>query len=526
MECTHCLRFFKGVLGLKIHLGKSSCGKIGNAKQLESKSAPASKIHSDILLNQLPESTRLENSLGNPHSASSSSRDSKDELYLQSISTKHNINWPPMNEDKSWEKLDEKVHARLPISGSISDRVEALQSIIFEEASTLFGVKAPFKPKSRNTHRREAKIDQLITQKFNILEQISLACTSFEEQALRQLLSKVRSDLNNARRAENSRKRRWKRKKAKQAFVKNPFDAGKHVLSPKSEAHLKVNQQELDTFLATILSDKEQHTPLGNLEGLEDLPLPNVTLKSGKLKETDFLNIVEKRRNASAPGPNKVPYKVYKKCSHLAKYLFGLISSCFEHGKIPIQWRIASLIFIPKVTDPSENNITDFRQIALMNVEAKLFWALVSRRLYNFFVKDNKIIDTVVQKGSVEGMPGCWEHISMVWEALKDSRLNKRSLTALWLDIANAYGSVPHQLIFFALKRYGIPEKWISLIKNYYNGLWSCSFSESAPSGWHQHQKGIFAGCTISVILFLVAINTIIKYATMNDPKHFLLVMV
>ena len=59
------------------------------------------------------------------------------------------------------------------------------------------------------------------------------------------------------------------KEKAKQAFVKNPFDAGKHVLSPKSEAHLKVNQQELDTFLATMLSDKDQHSPLGNLEGLQ-----------------------------------------------------------------------------------------------------------------------------------------------------------------------------------------------------------------------------------------------------------------
>ena len=428
-----------------------------------------------------------------------------------------------MNDDNKWEKLDEIVHSKLPKSGSLSDRVEVLQTTIYEEGSKLFGLKAPYNPKARVTQRREAKIGQLISHKLSILEQISLACTTFEESALRNILKKLKQQLKIARRAENSRKRRWKRKKARQSFFKNPFEAAKNVLSPKVEGQLRVEKIILDDFLTSVLSDQDQQTPLGMLDGLRELPLPGVALKASRLKETDFEDIVSKRRNASAPGPNKVPYKVYKKCNHIRKYLFLLISSCFDHGKIPIQWRIASLIFIPKVSNPSETNILDFRQIALMNVEAKLFWALIARRLYNFFVKDNAIVNTAVQKGSIEGMPGCWEHMSMVWQTLKDARLNKGTLSSIWLDIANAYGSVPHKLVFFSLNRYGIPEKWINLIKNYYKGLWSCSFSANSPSSWHQHQKGIFAGCTISVILFLVAINTIIEYATMNNPKTYTL---
>ena len=33
-----------------------------------------------------------------------------------------------------------------------------------------------------------------------------------------------------------------------------------------------------------------------------------------------------------------------------------------------------------------------------------------------------------------------------------------------------------------------------------------------APSSWHQHFKGIFAGCTLSIILFLAGINVVIEY--------------
>ena len=112
----------------------------------------------------------------------------------------------------------------------------------------------------------------------------------------------------------------------------------------------------------------------------------------------------------------------------------------------------------------------------------------------------------------MEKVPGCWEHMSLVWEELKNCKLNKSNVAAVWLDIANAYGSVPHQLIFKALERYGIHPYWIKIFKSYYGGLWSRSFSPFAPSSWHKHFRGIFQGCTASIILFLVAMNVVIEY--------------
>ena len=110
-------------------------------------------------------------------------------------------------------------------------------------------------------------------------------------------------------------------------------------------------------------------------------------------------------------------------------------------------------------------------------------------------ITNNKFINTSVQKGCMEKVPGCWEHMSMVWSALKDARSDKLDLATIWLDIANAYGSIPHRVIFFALERYGVPQHWISFIKNYYVGIYSKSFSEHAPSN----------GTNICVVYLLVA---------------------
>ena len=195
---------------------------------------------------------------------------------------------------------------------------------------------------------------------------------------------------------------------------------------------------------------------------------------------------------------------------------------------MPVQWRCAKEVYTPKNKTPCTSKITDFRPIALSNVEGKLFFSLISKRLETHIIKNNKFINQSIQKGCMAKVPGCWEHMSSVWNALKEARSQKSTLSTIWLDIANAYRSIPHNSIFFALERYGVNSKWIQLIRSYYTGLYSKSFSEKAPSTWHQHFRGIFAGCTLSIVLFLAGINVIIEYiltlqvpafVTSNDTK-------
>ena len=124
----------------------------------------------------------------------------------------------------------------------------------------------------------------------------------------------------------------------------------------------------------------------------------------------------------------------------------------------------------------------------------------------------------------MEKVPGCWEHLSLVWHTLKEGRMQKSTLATRWLDIANAYGSIPHKLIVFALRRYGASPQWIRLVENYYKGIFSKSviFSESATSAWHKHHWGIFAGCTLSIILFLAGMNIILEYSLQVKVPKFI----
>ena len=267
--------------------------------------------------------------------------------------------------------------------------------------------------------------------------------------------------------------------------------------------------------------DKNYDIPLGNLEDLP--PEPSLLKKFNKssFSYNAFLEILLTCRNASAPGVNGIPCKVYKKCSEISKFLFKIFQACSKRCQIPIQWRSAQEIHIPKVSNPSENKLSDFHPVALLNVEGKLFFSLVSKRLETHLIHNNKFINNSIQKGCMVKIPGCWEHLSMVSHALKEARAQKSNLAVIWLDIANAYGSIPHKLIVFALHRHRISPQWISLIETYYKGIFSKSFSQSATSSWHRHQQGIFAGCTLSIILFLAGMNIILEYSMQARVPQF-----
>jgi len=90
---------------------------------------------------------------------------------------------------------------------------------------------------------------------------------------------------------------------------------------------------------------------------------------------------------------------------------------------------------------------------------------------------------------------------------------DKGDLVVLWLDLTNAYGSIPHKLVEEALRRHYIPDRFRDLILVYYNNFSLRVSAGCTTSDWHRLEKGIITGCTISVILFTLAMNMLVKAA-------------
>ena len=221
----------------------------------------------------------------------------------------------------------------------------------------MFGHIQPKKRKLAGQSRRTKLSIELIQQKNLPLDQINPASLPEQKTALTQVLINVKSKNWSLRKAEKTRKRHWLVKRAKNKFNANPYKAGKNLLDPKCYCSLNVDQETLHQHKSSNLIDNNYHIPLGNLEGLPPEPLLLKKFNKSCFSFDDFFEILSSRRNAAAPGLNGIPYKVYKKCPKISKFLFKIFQTCFKRCEIPIQWRSAQEIFISKVSSPSENKL-------------------------------------------------------------------------------------------------------------------------------------------------------------------------
>jgi hypothetical protein len=145
--------------------------------------------------------------------------------------------------------------------------------------------------------------------------------------------------------------------------------------------------------------------------------------------------------------------------------------------------------------DPSE-----FRPIALTNTIGKIFFAVIAKRLEKYMMVNDFI--SSVQKGFKAETPGCLEHSFAMYEALLNAKAHQKQIVVAWFDLCNAYGSVRHNLIQFALDWYHVPILIRELILNYYDKICAQIRTKDWTSDTFLFDIGLFQGCVLSCILF------------------------
>ena len=241
---------------------------------------------------------------------------------------------------------------------------------------------------------------------------------------MQQLRETQRQQLTNLRRAEQLRNKRKKQAKRRAEFIANTYKFSKGLLDKEKSGQLERSMQDIQQYLKDTHSDPFRNDPLGNCPRTEPVSEPTTPFKE---------------RTGSAPGPNCIPYKVYKMCPKLLRRLWNLLKVIWRKGKVPECWQQAEGIFTPK--EKGSKHVTDFRTISLLNVEGKMFFAVLARRMPTFLTA-NQYIDTSVQKGGVPGFSGCLEHTSAISQIIREAKVNNKDLYSylarprqcLWLN--------------------------------------------------------------------------------------------
>ncbi|XP_052268605.1 uncharacterized protein LOC127869985 [Dreissena polymorpha] len=351
---------------------------------------------------------------------------------------------------------------------------------------------------------------QAIRQELKKLRKAYRNAKDEEKLGLQELRDLQRKQLMELKKAETARKNRRKRAQQRTAFIANPYKFSKKLLDKEKSGILNSSMKEIQTHLRDTHSDTRRDDPLGPCSHIMPEPAPTIALDSKEPTLAEVKDVVKKARAGSAPGPNGIPYKVYKMCPRLLRRLWRLIKVVWRKGQVPECWQKAEGLFVPKETN-SHNN-SQFRTISLLNVEGKIFFAVLARRLTTYLTA-NKYVDTSIQKGGVPGFSGCVEHTSALSQLIREAKVNQQDLTVVWLDLANAYGSIPHQLIRRALDHYHIPAHVQKIALGYLDKIQLRFSVREKITEWQRLEKGIITGCTVSVVLFVMGMNLILNAA-------------
>jgi Reverse transcriptase (RNA-dependent DNA polymerase) len=493
-KCT-CGKVVSTNRGLKIHMTKMGCGK-GGGVLVEQRIQPGTPGGSK----SVEEVSPVDNHSANIPLVRDAPREA---------SKKVKVKWPKMVDEDSWKRLEKEVCSRLwHDNGNVEERLKLLSETIYGVSLEMFGEEEirQLKPKVVVSRRQET-INRLRKEK-NILKRRWKESVDHEKQAINELVKDVRRRLVGVLKVERLVRKRKERKVANDKFVKNPFVYARGLLDAKKSGSLAVQKEELDQYIKKSYGSAERNTELGPtpIVNRPSTPGREFCLVDIQLKEIE--EVVRKARAKSSAGPNGVSYKVFKKCAELRKKLWGLLKVAWRKKVVHPEWQIADGVFIPKEEKSVE--LSQFRPIALMNVEGKIFFSVLAKRV-STFVLENGYIDTTIQKAGIPGFSGCLEHSCVIWELIKRAKVEKRDLAVIWLDLVNAYGSVPHKLVEFAMDFFWVPEEVIKLVMKYFDGF-VCRYSAGGvTSEWQRLEVGIAMGCAISPILFVLVMEVVLR---------------
>ena len=306
------------------------------------------------------------------------------------------------------------------------------------------------------------------------------------------------------------RKAARERKQARAAFFTDPYKFAGDLLGRAKSGQLQCSQEELNESIRSAHSDPLKDVPLGDMPNIGPAPEPQHPFNMSEVTLEEVRGIIKKARSGSAPGHSGTTYAIYKRCPKLTKRLWKLLRVAWRKKEIPSTWLLAEGCFVPK--EEQASRLEQFREISLLSVEGKIFWSVIAKRMTAFLMR-NQYVDPSVQKGGISGYSGCIEHTAAITSLIQEAKKEKKDLSVIWLDLAKAYPSVPHELIYRALEYYHVPAEVIHLVKQHLGGLKMRFSAGRMTSEWQRLEKGIMAGCTISVILFIAAMNILLAEA-------------
>jgi Reverse transcriptase (RNA-dependent DNA polymerase) len=233
---------------------------------------------------------------------------------------------------------------------------------------------------------------------------------------------------------------------------------------------------------------------------------------------SELADLIKSAKSGSAPGPDELSYEYFKliTSNQVLQVILKLLNLSLLHNLWPQENNEGTIILLLK-KDSYNGNPQDLRPITLLQILRKLFTGMLTKRMADILYTNN------ILKGNNYGFaPGKSTNdvISIYKHAIDHSKLKKKSLFAVALDIEKAYDTVPEIAMILSLKRVGASAHLIKIILMLHNDRHLRVLTASGLTENFTPSTGLPQGDKISPLLWIIHYDPLLCQLDLSDRGY------
>jgi len=215
----------------------------------------------------------------------------------------------------------------------------------------------------------------------------------------------------------------------------------------------------------------------------------------------------------SAPGPDGIPYSVYKKYWNIVgPVILAAWKHSLEIEKLPPSHLESLITLLPK-EGKDNKEIKNWRPITLSNCDAKIITKALSLRTA-------RVLESIIDTSQTAYVPGrsITDNLRTNFYFKNFCQKNNKDAVSISLDAKKAFDSVSHKYIEETLEQYGFGPNFLKSFKTLYKDI----TARILINGWFSEairiERGVKQGDALSCASFIICIDPLLR--NINKNKH------
>ena len=210
-------------------------------------------------------------------------------------------------------------------------------------------------------------------------------------------------------------------------------------------------------------------------------------------------------KNGKTPGIDSITAEMLKAGGEFSiNKVHQLLQNIWRQEELPSKWKQGIIIKLPKKGNLKE--CKNSRGITLLSVVGKILGRIIIDRMRSGV--DKRLRDE--QAGYRKGR-GTTEQVFVLRNILEQVNEWQATMYVGFVDFEKAFDSIHRNSLWIILRKYGIPEKIIKMVRLFYEGF-KCAVEDQGERGeWFDVKTGVKQGCNMSGFLFLIVLDWVMR---------------